>query len=144
MEDYIPVFVRGGAFIPMIKTIQNTTKYSLDTFDLHFYFDETIAKSSGKVYNDNGLTANAFEKGEYEILNFNSINANKVLTLKLSGEIGKNYTSNKKEVSVIVHNIIPKRIVVNGQEQIYKTFHNPMEIPVTWEKGTNPEIKIEY
>jgi oligosaccharide 4-alpha-D-glucosyltransferase len=143
-EDYIPVFVRGGAFIPMIKTIQNTTKYSLDTFDLHFYFDETVAKSSGKTYNDNGLTANAFEKGEYEILNFNSTNANKVLTLKLSAEIGENYTSNKKEVSVIVHNIIPKRIVVNGQEQIYKTFHNPMEIPVTWEKGTNPEIKIEY
>lgn len=143
-EDYIPVFVRGGAFIPMIKTIQNTTKYSLDTFDLHFYFDETVANSSGKVYNDNGLTSNAYEKGEYEILNFKSTNSNKVLVLKLNSEIGKNYTSNQKEVTVIVHNIKPKRIFVNGQEQIYKTFHNPMEIPVTWEKGTNPELKIEY
>jgi oligosaccharide 4-alpha-D-glucosyltransferase len=143
-EDYIPVFVRGGAFIPMIKTIQNTTKYSLDAFDLHFYFDETVARSSGKVYNDNGLTANAFEKGEYEILNFNSTNSNKVLTLKLSAEIGRNYNSNQKEVSVIIHNIIPKRIFINGKEQLYKTFHNPMEIPVTWEKGTNPELKIEY
>ena len=144
VEDHLPVFVRGGAFIPMIKTIPNTTKYSLDTFDLHFYFDETIANSTGKVYNDNGLTANAFEKGEYEILNFNSTNTNKVLSFKLSSEIGKNYTSTKKEVSVIVHNILPKRIFVNGQEQIYKTFHNPMEIPVTWEKGTNSELKIEY
>jgi len=143
-EDYIPVFVRGGAFIPMIKTIQNTTKYSLDTFDLHFYFDETVANSSGKIYNDNGLTANAYEKGEYEILNFNSINTNKFLTLKLSAEIGKNYNSNQKEVSIIVHNITPKRVFVNGKEQFYKTFHNPMEIPVTWEKGINPELKIEY
>ena len=66
------------------------------------------------------------------------------MALKLNSEIGKNYTSNKKEVSVIVHNIKTKRIFVNGQEQIYKTFHNPMTIPVTWEKGTNPEIKIEY
>lgn len=144
VEDHIPVFVRGGAFIPMIKTIQNTTKYSLDNFDLHFYFDESVANSSGKVYNDNGTTANAFEKGEYEILNCISSNSNKILTLKLNTEIGKNYTSNKKEVSVIVHNINPKRIFVNGQEQIYKTFHNPMEIPITLEKGTNPEIKIEY
>lgn len=144
VEDHLPVFVRGGAFIPMIKTIPNSTKYSLDSFDLHFYFDETIANSTGKVYNDNGLTANAFEKGEYQILNFKSTNASKVLTLKLSSEIGKNYTSTKKEVSVIVHNILPKKIIVNGQEQIYKTFHNPMEIPVTWEKGINPEIKIEY
>lgn len=144
VEDYIPVFVRGGAFIPMIKTIPNTTKYSLDTFDLHFYFDDTVAHSSGKVYNDNGLTANAYEKGEYEILNFKSTNLNKVLTLKLSTEVGKNYPENQKEVAVIVHNITPKRIFINGKEQLYKTFHSPMEIPVTWEKGTNPELKIEY
>jgi oligosaccharide 4-alpha-D-glucosyltransferase len=144
VEDHIPVFVRGGAFIPMIKTIQNTTKYSLDNFDLHFYFDESVANSSGKVYNDNGITANAFEKGEYEILNCISSNSNKILTLKLNTETGKNYASNKKEVSVIVHNIKPKRIFVNGQEQIYKTFQNPMEIPITWEKETTPEIKIEY
>ena len=30
VEDHIPVFVRGGAFIPMSKTIQNTSKYSLN------------------------------------------------------------------------------------------------------------------
>ena len=144
VEDHIPVFVRGGAFIPMIKTIQNTTKYSLDRFDLHFYFDETVSKSSGKVYNDNGLTANAYEKGEYEILNFNSINSNKVLTLKLNAQVGKNYESNKKEVSVIVHNIQPKRIYVNGKELLNTTFSTPLEIPISWQKGTNPEIKIEY
>jgi oligosaccharide 4-alpha-D-glucosyltransferase len=144
VEDHIPVFVRGGAFIPMIKTIQNTTKYSLDTFDLHFYFDETVSKSNGKVYNDNGLLANAYEKGAYEILNFNSTNSNKILTLKLNAEIGKNYTSNKKEVTVVVHNIQPKRIFVNGKELINKTFSNPLEIPISWEKGTNPELKIEY
>ncbi len=144
VEDHIPVFVRGGAFIPMIKTIQNTTKYSLEKFDLHFYFDETVTNSSGKLYNDNGLMANAYEKGEYEILNFNSTISNKVLTLKLNTEIGKNYPSTTKEVSLIVHSIQPKRIFVNGKEQINKTFNNPMEIPINWEKGTRPEIKIEY
>ena len=143
-EDHIPVFVRGGAFIPMIKTIQNTTKYSLDNFDLHYYFDETVVYSSGKVYNDNGLTANAFEKGAYEILNFNSINTKKSLTIKLTEEMGKNYTSTDKNVSLFIHNIIPKRIFVNGQEQFYKTFTSPLQIPVNWSKDTNPIIKIEY
>ena len=57
---------------------------------------------------------------------------------------GKNYTATNKEVALIVHNIQPKKIFVNGQEQIYKTFHNPMEIPVTWTKGSQAEIKIEY
>ena len=85
-DDNIPTFVRGGSFIPMIKTIQNTSKYSLANFDLHYYFDEKTTNSSGKIYNDNGTTPNAFEKGEYEMLNFNSkynINNNsKIVTLK--------------------------------------------------------------
>lgn len=144
VEDHIPVFVRGGAFIPMIKTIQNTAKYSLDTFDLHYYFDETVVFSSGKVYNDNGLTANAYEKGAYEILSFNSTNTKKSLTIKLTEEIGNNYTSADKNVALFIHNIQPKRIFVNGQEQFYKTFTNPLQIPVTWGKDTNPIIKIEY
>lgn len=144
VEDHLPVFVRGGAFIPMIKTIQNTTKYSLDTFDLHYYFDETVVYSSGKVYNDNGLTANAYEKGAYEILNFNSTNTKKSLTIKLTEEIGKNYTATDKNVALFIHNIQPKRIFVNGQEQFYKTFTNPLQIPVTWSKDSNPIIKIEY
>lgn len=142
--DHIPVFVRGGAFIPMIKTITNSNQYQVDAFDLHFYFDESLAQSNGKLYHDNGLTANAYEKGEYELMQFSSINTNKVLTIKLNEEVGKNYTATTKEVALIVHNIQPKKIFVNGQEQIYKTFHNPMEIPVTWTKGSQAEIKIEY
>lgn len=45
VEDHIPVYVRGGAFIPMIKTIQNTSKYSLENFDLHYYFDAKIGRA---------------------------------------------------------------------------------------------------
>jgi hypothetical protein len=56
----------------MIQTIQNTSKYSLSSFDLHFYFDEKTSKSSGQLYNDDGQTPNAFEKGTYELLQFNS------------------------------------------------------------------------
>jgi oligosaccharide 4-alpha-D-glucosyltransferase len=143
-EDHIPVFVRGGSFIPMIKTIQNTSKYSLADFDLHFYFDETVANSTGKVYNDDGLTPNDFEKGAYEILNFNSNNKDKVLTLKLNAEIGKNYQTSDKNVSLLIHNIKPKRIFVDGKDMIYKTFTEPLQVAVPWEKGKSKEIKIQY
>ena len=70
-ETSIPTFVRGGSFVPMIETIQNTTKYSLENFNLHFYFDDSVKTSTGKLYNDNGETPQAFEKGQFEILNFN-------------------------------------------------------------------------
>jgi len=143
VEDHIPVFVRGGAFIPMIKTIQNTSKYSLDNFDLHYYFDAKTAQSSGKLYNDNGLTANAFEKGEFEILNFNENTNDKVVVIKLNSEIGKNFQPIDKNVSLIVHNIKAKSVTVSGKIVTYKTNNSSIEIPVTWKKGTEMEIKIQ-
>ncbi|MGL2962298.1 TIM-barrel domain-containing protein [Flavobacterium sp. RSB2_4_14] len=143
-ENHIPVFVRGGSFIPMIKTIQNTLKYSLNNFDLHFYFDETVLSSNGKVYNDDGTTPNNFEKGAFEILNFNSNIKNNVLTLKLNAKIGKNYQASDKTVTFYIHKIKAKRIFINGQEMIYKTFQEPLQISIDWKKGTTQELKIEY
>jgi alpha-glucosidase (family GH31 glycosyl hydrolase) len=143
-EDYIPTFVRGGSFIPMIETIQNTSKYSLENLNLHYYFDESVTNSTGKLYNDDGKTPNAFEKGQYEMLNFTSTNNGKSLVIKLTSSVGKNFTSTDKNVSVLIHNIKAKRIFVNGQERIYKTFNEPLQINVTTTKGTTQEVKIEY
>ena len=143
-EDHIPVFVKGGSFIPRIKTIQNTSEYSLDTFDLHYYFDATMPSSFGKLYNDDGTTPNAFEKGEYELLTFNSHNANNVLKINFSNEVGKKFISKPKNINLIIHNIHAKKIFVNGLERVYKTFNNPLQISVPWENRTYPEIKIEY
>ena len=143
IEDHIPVFVRGGAFIPMIKTIQNTSKYSLADFDLHYYFDTKTTQSSGELYNDDGTTANAFEKGEFEILNFNS-NANaKTVTIKLNSAIGKNFQSSDKNVALIVHNVKAKSVSLNGKTMAFNTIKNNIEIPVSWKKGTEMEIKIQ-
>jgi oligosaccharide 4-alpha-D-glucosyltransferase len=143
-EDYIPTFVRGGSFIPMIETIQNTTKYSLSNFNLHYYFDESVSNSSGKLYNDDGATPNAFEKGQYEIINFNSNTNGKTVAIKMATVTGKNFTTTDKNVSVLIHNIKAKRIFLNGQEQIYKTFQEPLQVNVIMIKGTTSEIKIEY
>ena len=143
VEDHIPVFVRGGAFIPMIKTIQNTSKYSLENFDLHYYFDAKTVQSSSKLYNDDGTTANAFEKGAFEILNFNGNANGKTVVVKLNSEIGKNFQSFDKNVALIVHNIKAKSVTVNGKTIAFKTVKNNIEIPVSWKKGTEAEIKIQ-
>lgn len=143
-ETSIPTFVRGGSFVPMIETIQNTSKYALYNFNLHFYFDDSVKTSTGKLYNDNGETPQAFEKGQFEILNFNgNVNGN-TLVLKLTATVGKNYVSTDKNVTVVVHNLKAKRIFVNGQETVFKNNNETLSIPITWKKGTAPEIKIEY
>ncbi|GGC84338.1 alpha-glucosidase [Flavobacterium lutivivi] len=143
-ETEIPTFVRGGSFIPMIKSIQNTSQYSLENFDLHFYFDENVSTSSGKLYNDDGTTPNAFEKGLYEKLNFTSSNNGKTLSIKLSTEIGQKFVATDKNVMLKIHNIKAKKIFINGVEQMSKTSSEPLEIVVNWKKNTSPEIKIEF
>jgi oligosaccharide 4-alpha-D-glucosyltransferase len=143
--DNIPVFVRGGAFVPMIKTIQNTTKYSLVDFDLHFYYDEKTTNSFGKVYNDDGLTSNAYEKGAYEIMNFTNNSASNLITIKVSTNVGKSFVSINKKINLKVHNInkTPLKITVNGVNVDFKTNTNTLEIPVIIEKGMDKEIKIQ-
>jgi len=143
-EDHIPVYVRGGAFIPMIKTIQNTTKYTLDSFDLHFYFDQSVQNSTKNIYNDDGQTPNAFEKGQYELIKCNSTNDGKSLVIQIKDNAGNNYTPTDKNITVLIHNIKPKRIFVNGKERMYKTVQEPLQISVTLSKDNSPEIKIEY
>jgi len=145
VPDHLPVFVRGGAFIPMIKTIQNTTAYSLANFDLHYYFDPKTTKSEGRLYNDNGETPNAFEKDQYEMLHFNAAVATKTVTLKLSAQVGKSYSAANKNVTLIIHNI-PKalNVLIDGKKAAFKTSKNTTEIPVLWEAGTSKEIKIQY
>lgn len=145
-EDHIPTYVRGGSFIPMIETIENTSKYSLDNFNLHYYFDESVAHSNGMVYNDDGETPNTFEKEQFDAVHFSSKTDAKSLTIKIVTVSGRNFTSKEKNVAVLIHNISKKakRIFVNGQEQVYKTFHEPLQVNVTTTKGTISEIKIEY
>ena len=146
-DDHIPVFVRGGAFIPMIKTIQNTSAYSLATFDLHYFVDDKTTMSSGKLYNDNGETTQAYEKGDYEILYFKSTNTPKEINISLSAEIGKIYKSFSKNVNLKLHHVDAKvtTVLIDGKNTAFKnTDSNTIEINVSWEKGTSKEIKILY
>ncbi len=97
VADHIPVFVRGGAVVPMAKAKQNTTEYSTKHIDLHYYHDATVAAGSGKLYDDDGVTPNAFEKGEFEILHFASRFSGKRLTIDLSAERGSNRRPRKQD-----------------------------------------------
>lgn len=145
VKEHIPVFVRGGAFIPMIKTIQNTSKYSLNAFDLHFYFDAKTTQSEGKLYNDDGTTANAFEKGAFEILNFNSASNEKMVTLTLTTTTGKTFQSADKNISVMLHNLNgkAKKVTVDGKNSSFIIKDKTIEIPVISKKGAKNTILIQ-
>ncbi|PRC95187.1 TIM-barrel domain-containing protein [Solimicrobium silvestre] len=107
-QDHIPVFVRAGAFIPMIDVIQNTEHYSIKAFNLHYFDDTSVPRSTGKLYDDDGKTPNAFEKDAYSLLQFNSERTPHQLSITLSEKNGVHYQPVNRTVTLIVHNIYVK------------------------------------
>jgi alpha-glucosidase (family GH31 glycosyl hydrolase) len=148
-EDNIPTYIRGGAFIPMIKTIKNTTTYNLNAFDLHYYYDETVAESEYKLYNDDGETRNAFEKGMYELLEFETEQEKRWFELDFKAEIGEKYQASTKQLNLIIHNVskYPKKVKI-GKKRLqnggYSSKNKTLVIPITWNTSKDIEIKIKF
>ncbi len=141
-ENYIPTFVRAGAFIPTIEPIHTTDLYSLNKFELHYYFDESIKESNGKLYNDDGTTPNAFEKGAYELLKFKSTSKGKFLIIEIDNKVGEIYQPKEKQIKIIIHNIESKPKKVKGFDTIWNSENNTLEIKLSYQ-NKRQSIKIK-
>ncbi|CAN5819279.1 glycoside hydrolase family 31 protein [soil metagenome] len=117
VADHIPLFVRGGAFIPMSKPLQSTQNYATKAFDLHYYDDATVSRSSGKLYEDNGATAQAFEKGCSTLLYFDSVRKGQDLFIGMQAKNGAHYQAIDRSVSLFIHHLDrrPKQVWLGKQ-----------------------------
>ncbi|HEY0491623.1 MAG TPA: TIM-barrel domain-containing protein [Telluria sp.] len=115
--DRIPAFVRAGAFIPMARAIQTTRDYSSKNIELHYYHDRSVAAGSGKMYDDDGETPEAFEKGKYELLQFASRMTGNELAITVASEAGANWKRHARSLSMVVHNLDgkPAQVEVDGR-----------------------------
>jgi alpha-glucosidase (family GH31 glycosyl hydrolase) len=116
-DDHLPVYVRGGSFIPMVNAMQTTRDYSLSQLYVHYYHDETTPNSSGSVYNDDGITPNAYATGAYEMLHFSQTTSADLLEIKLSTETGKSFVSVPKKLNLILHQFTKSvtQVTANGK-----------------------------
>jgi alpha-glucosidase (family GH31 glycosyl hydrolase) len=142
-QEYIPVFVRSGAFIPMIDVLQTTDDYNLDHLKLHYYFDDEIIESSGYLYNDDGKTPKAFEKGKYEILRFKSKVQNRELKIETESENGKQFKPGRREISLIIHNITKEPKAIPGYKYRWDSEKNLLTISVRF-TGKKQIINIKF
>ena len=143
-QKAIPTYVRGGAFILMTDLVQTTDDYKADKLELHYYFDKTVKESERTFYNDDGITANAYEKGKYEILEFDAELTKKCLEIDFEAEFGSNWNPQEKEITLVIHNINwnPKKIKVDGKRKRVSPENNVLKIPVKWNPKKELEIEI--
>lgn len=119
--DHIPVYVRGGAFIPMTKVVQSTRDYNTRHLELHYYHDASVSAGSGKLYDDDGSSANAYEQGQYELLAFASKLQGRELAIKIDSATGKQYQRPDRSIALQVHNVsrAPTVVRVDGKAVIF-------------------------
>jgi len=120
-EDHIPVFVRAGSFVPMAKLVQSTVDYSSKHIDLHYYHSNAIDAGNGNLFDDDGSTPEAYEKGNYELINFTSQTTKKTLEIGFESNKGESYTALNREFELIIHNIAkkPKKVKLAGKKTTF-------------------------
>lgn len=146
-ENSIPTFVRAGAFIPMSKTVQSTKDYDANELIVHYFFDPSVEESERQFYNDDGITVNAFEKGLYEVLEFEAEQEGRWLEIEMEAEIGKQFDAQDKTISLVLHNIqdMPKRIKI-GRDKVNGTYNSKkktLSMSVVWNTSEEKEIRIK-
>lgn len=137
--DNTPVFVKAGAFIPMIAPIQSTAQYDPANLFVHFYADPSVANSSGQFYDDDGQNPRAVELKQYELLRFRSERNADQLALHLNGE-RHDYPGRpeSRNIRFVVHHLgsKPTSIRVDGQEfpgAAWDESTGRLTIPILWE-----------
>jgi hypothetical protein len=102
----IPVFIRAGAFVPMIGDIATTRDYRSDRLTVHYYHDRSVRAGAGEMYEDDGKTRNAAARGQFELLRFASAASGGGLEFKLRRERRGRYTGQpaSRQITLVVHN----------------------------------------
>lgn len=110
-EDHIPVFVRGGGFIPMAKPMQHTEDYNFNDLLVHYYFDPENKTSDAIVFNDDGKNPVSIEKGLYEIIHLKSTVKKTILEIEVNCTPSKSLSVTDKKIELILHNLAkPKKV----------------------------------
>ena len=147
-KNSIPTFVRAGAIVPMTKPIQSTDNYQLDQFELHYYFDKNVQHTQRLIYNDDGLLANAYENGHYELLKVDAKHNPKQIQIEFSATNGVQFQSTIKEINLVLYNLnkVPKKVFFNKKKINYQYDYltKTCQLNLTWNTSNKSKIKIKF
>jgi oligosaccharide 4-alpha-D-glucosyltransferase len=111
----IPVYVKEGSFIPLVRAIKNTSDYTRGKFAVYYYSSSTPSRY--QWFQDDGQSPSSLSTRNFSLINFNG----KETTSDI--EITASITGNKKFVndtlSVVIPSVanVPKSVYINGKEE---------------------------
>ncbi|WP_439183449.1 TIM-barrel domain-containing protein [Carboxylicivirga taeanensis] len=121
----IPVFIRAGAFIPMVPPVNNMEAYNTDELNVHYYHAETVKKGEGYMYEDDGKTPDSFTKKQYELLSFECHNGSNLQFHFTPKGYDYHKRPKRRTVELIIHNYTPKTNQIIIDEQTFSIDQTP-------------------
>lgn len=115
----IPVFVKGGSFVPMVPVFSNMEAYNTQKLLLHYYDDSSVKQSHDFMYEDDGRTSGSWKNKLYEKLYFNASKEDDGLRIDIRREAfdykGK---PERRDFSLLVHQLKkePQRVIINKEK----------------------------
>ena len=148
VEEHIPVFARGGALIPMIDPVMSSDQYSTERLELQFYFDPEVESSEANLYDDDGITSFAFEKGKYELIHFDAISNDAGFVIKFKSDMGTDYQSSQRMINLTVYNIEEEpQLVKSGKLELpylYDAQSKQLKISFDWNSAEEEKIEVNF
>lgn len=115
----IPVFAKGGSFVPMAKVEQSTDNYKGDSLIIYCYLNKDKNDFVGEVYFDDGKTKGAYAKGQYELLKLSckGSGANTTIDFIVDGD-SYNAAPEMRAITLKVVGLseAPEKLSVNGEQ----------------------------
>lgn len=120
--DVCPIFVRGGAIIPMRDVVQYSNEKPIDPLVLNIY---PSGSSRVEYYEDDGVSFN-YAEGEYLIVEFTCKNNENAITFEISERKGS-YNPGARTYEIRFNGIEakPLKVLRNGEELKQKHVGTP-------------------
>jgi alpha-glucosidase (family GH31 glycosyl hydrolase) len=126
--DYIPTYIRAGAFIPMAEKMKATEDYGTSNIDIHFYYSETLNNSSGQLYEDDGIMPNNFDSKRYRLLKMNFQKNANTSKIEFNMVNDSDKINSKKTYNLIIHGVkkAPKKVLFDKKKRNF-TYNSKMK-----------------
>jgi oligosaccharide 4-alpha-D-glucosyltransferase len=135
--ETIPIFVKEGSFIPMVKPVKSTDDYSTTELKLRYYPGKEGDSSFYNMFEDDGQTFGTIERSEYELLRFKATQkTDKNFFIEMVRE-GWYYPGMPKT------RLIKLEIVSQSDEQNFQVKINGKKIKAKNEKASIPSYSFE-
>jgi oligosaccharide 4-alpha-D-glucosyltransferase len=135
----IPAFVKAGSFIPLVPVPHNekgdiSTDYYTSRKLTIRYYPSYQKEAQGEMYEDDGKTYGAYEKGAFQLLHFQST-GNKIFRFTLTGS-GYQKMPEKREIQLKI------MFRTDPGKKTYKMIQNGKTIKIKRLSKSHPEIGL--